>query len=169
MNLKCQILPKLKTKENKHQNKRKAGGKWREKIYRGEKHKFPDPNNSWRPNSGQYPQMWRDRDSATAPGQAGASSGGTRCTRRFCPDGWLQHTHKYSDLPDDPVLLPVLPWGCWTGCCNSQAGLPLSFWRRLRTDEAELFSLPVTDLHSITSLLCLVVFFLSKERCCKTV
>lgn len=48
--------------------------------------------------------------------------------------------------------------------------LPLSFWRRLGADEAgAVFSSPVTDLRSTISLLCLVVFLLSKERCCKTV
>lgn len=78
-----------------------------------------------------------------------------------------------SELPGDAVLqacasLRMLDRMCTAA--NPKQALPLSFRRRLRTDEVRaVFSLAVTDLHSITSLLCLFVFLLSKERCCKTV
>ena len=47
--------------------------------------------------------------------------------------------------------------------CKSKAGSPALLLRRHRTDETmAVYSLAVTDLHTIIYLLCLVVFLLSK-------
>lgn len=70
--------------------------------------------------------MWRDRlsprghvtASATAPGQPGASSGGTRCPRgilswRVAPAPCGARAQSSLGMQ---CYRPVLPWGCWTGC-----------------------------------------------------
>lgn len=90
-----------------------------------------------------------------APGSAGRALSAPRGSVLMSGSGALQSTD--SELPDDAVLLACAFLRMLDRMCTAavpKQALPLSFWRRFGTDEAgAVFSSPVTDLHSIISLL----------------